>query len=85
MEFTFNPSEKGSAEHKEQKRAKIKEKKAKSAQFGYGLEKGASKEEEARFEGEDGSGRKSRRHVGRSASNSALRKMAAGKKSMQRK
>lgn len=86
MEYTFMPSASKSAEAKEEKRAKINAKKAKTAQFGYGLEKGGGpQEEEAKLEGEEGSGRQRRRKVGRSASNSALRKMASGSRPMQRK
>lgn len=85
MEYTFMPSAAKSAEAKEEKRAKINAKKAKTAQFGYGLEKGGAEEAESRLEGEDASGRQRRRKVGRSASNSALRKIASGTKSMQRR
>lgn len=85
MELTFTPSASKSAEEKEAKRTKIKAKKAKADEFGYGLEKGSSQPEEEKFEGEDGSGRKRRRHVGRSASNTALRKMGSGSQAMRRK
>lgn len=77
-EYTFVPdpeyADKAKAERKAAKKAAAAAKADAADQLGVGMRKGsASKAKEAKFEGEEASGRQRRRKVGRSASKTAMR------------
>lgn len=92
MEYSFIPSTTADEEEREEKKAARKAKLAKEttkkSEFGVGLQKGSTierRDEGEDLTGEDREGRKRRRQIGRSASNSAIRRQSGGNQAMKRR